>query len=110
MNKLIYKLKRFWRLKTQKSWPAGCGYQGYEFGGGYLDSECFGGRLFDMDNFYDGTLYEPMEDIPCPSCRRTDAIIYWAERSTDLPNKGDFCRAVNLVDDIRKNRGMEVAE
>ncbi len=81
--------------------PAGCGYQGYEFGASYPDSGCFGGKLYDMDNCdSDGLIYDPMEDIPCPMCNRAGAIEWWAESRMD----GDIIKATMLVDDIRKNR------
>lgn len=48
---------------------AGCGYTGHDFGAPYPDSECFGGRLYDMDNCdEEGNLYEPGDYIPCPDC------------------------------------------
>ena len=80
--------------------PAGCGYQGYEFGAAYPDSICFGGKLYDADNCdNDGNYYEPTEDIPCPLCREQDAIEYWTRQF------GDNARAAKtLVADIRKNR------
>lgn len=99
--------------------PSGCGYQGYEFGAGrYPDSECFGGRLYDMDNCDgDGNLYEPMDDIPCPMCRPKAAIAYYKSQNLlEMPlrnnrgeprglSKRDAARqARHLVNDIRKNR------
>ncbi len=95
-----------------------CDYQGYEFGAGrYPDSLCIDGRLFDADNCDDGgSLYEPMEYIPCPICHRGDAIEYWTERnsffadeemSDDEVDKLARENAISLVDDIRKNRGIE---
>lgn len=60
--------------------PAGCGYRGREFGANYLDSECFGGQLYDMDDCDDdGLIYEPGEYLPCPKCRMED----WFERVTE---------------------------
>jgi hypothetical protein len=98
---------------------AGCGYQGYEFGAGrYPDSQCFGGRLYDMDNCDDdGNLYAPMDDIPCPICRRREAIAYHKRQNLlVMPrrnargeprgySKRDAARmARHLVRDIRNNR------
>ena len=95
-----------------------CNYQGYEFGAGrYPDSVCIDGRLFDADNCdEEGSLYEPMDDIPCPICHRDEAIEYWVERnscfaddemSDDEVDKLARENAISLVDDIRKNRGIE---
>lgn len=48
--------------------PAGCGYMGHEFGAPYLDSACFGGRLYDMDDGDGDLINEPDEYLPCPNC------------------------------------------
>jgi hypothetical protein len=81
--------------------PAGCGYQGYEFGASYPDSACFGGKLYDMDACDgNGMIYDPMEDIPCPMCDRQAAIDWWSESRFD----GDIDSATKLVDDIINNR------
>lgn len=54
---------------------AGCGYRGFEFGGGYLDAVCIDGWLWDEDSVEDGMLYHGGPDFgyPCPKCR---AAIY----------------------------------
>jgi hypothetical protein len=90
--------------------PAGCGYQGYEYGARtYPDSICFGGRLYDADACDDkGNLYEPPEDIPCPMCDPKGAVEYWTQRNQ---NRGGSQRAArnaarSMVKDIRKNRGV----
>jgi hypothetical protein len=58
-----------------KTKTATCNYQGHEFGASYPDSVCVDGRLFDADNCDGrGNLYEPTEHIPCPKCRREDAV------------------------------------
>lgn len=46
-----------------------CGYQGFEFGGGYLDAQCIDGYLWDLDSCDEpgGVLYHGGE-IPCPKC------------------------------------------
>lgn len=81
-----------------------CDYQGYEFGANYPDSICIDGRLYDADNCdNEGNLYEPAEDVPCPMCRRDDAIAWWTRRFDDSENEAAMS-AVCLVDDIRKNR------
>lgn len=87
--------------------PAGCGYQGYEFGAGYPDSECFGGRLYDMDNCDDAGLYEPLDYVPCPMCDRRGAVAYHKQRnllSITLSKRRAARRAIMLVYDIRRNR------
>lgn len=96
-----------------------CGYQGYEFGAGtYPDSVCIDGRLHDADHCdNDGNLYANDEDVPCPMCRREDAIEWWYsrrenmsevgdERSWDVINAEHRANAISLVDDIRANRGV----
>lgn len=98
---------------TASSAPASresCGYQGYEFGAGtYPDSVCVEGRLFDADHCDEaGNLYEPLEDVPCPICRRADAVRYWTERNrcggTTQVVAAKAARA--LVTDIRQRRGL----
>lgn len=98
----------------------GCDYQGYEFGGGYLDSVCINGCLHDADNC-DGErlVYLNDDDIPCPMCRPLDSIEWWYEQNVfswdddeDMEdeeghNKRARDAAVSLVTDIRKNRGAE---
>lgn len=65
-----------------------CDYQGYEFGARYPDSVCIEGRLFDADYCDDnGNLYDNGEDIPCPICRREDAIKWWTGRSMNGTHK-----------------------
>jgi hypothetical protein len=90
-----------------KRLPEGCGYQGYEFGAAYPDSICCGGRLYDADNCDGkGNLYEPAEDIPCPMCRKPEAITYWYERNmlSGISSKKAMAAAVSLVTDIHQNR------
>lgn len=97
-----------------------CDYQGYEFGAGrYPDSLCIDGLLYDADSCDgDGNLYEPMEEIPCPICRPSDAIAWWAERNSFFIEEGESeeecderanAAAVSLVNDIRANRGLPAA-
>ena len=95
-----------------------CDYQGYEFGAGrYPDSVCFEGRLLDADNCDgDGNVYDNSEDIPCPMCRREEAIQWWTDRNSSFVDDDDDEEtsirkardaATSLVDDIRRNRGIE---
>lgn len=55
-----------------------CNYQGYEFGGGYLDSVCIEGYLWDADSG-DGDLLTFGGDLPCPSCNRAEWMAYHRE-------------------------------
>lgn len=87
--------------------PAGCGYQGYEFGASYPDSICYGGKLYDADNCDgEGNLYEPGEHIPCPMCHPRLAVRYWTERymlsGTTEAKAAEV--AESLVADIQSNR------
>lgn len=99
--------------------PSGCGYQGYEFGAGrYPDSQCFGGRLYDMDDCDgEGMIYEPGEYVPCPMCDPKGAIrrhkqdfLTQTRRASNGRlsmkfSKRDSARAArSLVRDIRRNR------
>jgi hypothetical protein len=93
-----------------KELPTGCGYQGYEFGGGYLDSLCCGGRLYDCDDCdSQGNLYDPVEEIPCPICHPRKAVAYWTHRNGlgGLGDPSDSKAARSLVADIRRNRGVK---
>jgi hypothetical protein len=84
-----------------------CNYQGYEFGAAYPDSVCIDGRLFDADNCdNNGNLYDNEEDIPCPICRRADAVQWHAERNygNGCTKKAALKAARHLVADIINNR------
>jgi hypothetical protein len=86
-----------------------CDYQGYEFGAGlYPDSVCIDGKLYDADHCdNNGNLYETECDIPCPICRKDDAIQYWYDVNFEGDNYEEALRcAKSLVSDIRKNRGF----
>lgn len=91
-----------------------CNYQGYEFGaGGYPDSVCIDGKLFDADKCDDdGNLYDMGYDIPCPICRPNDSIEHWFDSFNDGENNPDeaLSSAISLVNNIRKNRGMDAVE
>jgi len=70
--------------------PDGCGYMGHEFGARYLDSQCFGGQLYDLDNCDDsGNLYEPGEYIACPQCHMEE----WLEGLAEDVGSGIHDRA-----------------
>lgn len=88
-----------------------CNYQGYEFGAGrYPDSVCIDGRLLDADNCDGrGNLYDNEEDIPCPLCRPTAAVSYWAEQHLmigDVDHEEALAMATSRVIGIREKRGV----
>lgn len=87
----------------------GCGYQGYEFGAGYMDSICCDGRLLDADNCDEhGQLYDDGCDLPCPGCRPLDAMHRYADDNAHDPDtRWPRYSAWHLVMDIRRNRGMK---
>lgn len=81
-----------------------CGYQGYEFGATYPDSVCVDGRLLDADHCDDeGNIYDNDEDVPCPMCRREEAIRWHANRNHGTYKERMRCARL-LVADIHKNR------
>lgn len=55
--------------------PGTCGYTGYEFGGGYLDSVCIDGYLWDLDSGDDDGLLTIGGDRPCPKCNPEDEAL-----------------------------------
>jgi len=85
-----------------------CDYQGYEFGAGaYPDSVCLEGRLFDADYCDDqGNLYDKEDDVPCPMCRKDDAVKWhidqWGLGDKTYKERRKVARS--LVADIRRNR------
>jgi hypothetical protein len=94
-------------VTEERKLPEGCGYQGYEFGASYPDSQCFGGRLYDMDNCdSNGLIYEPGEEIPCPICHPRLSERYWTERNH--LSGASYLKARHaaklLVANIRRNR------
>lgn len=71
-----------------------CSYQGYEFGGGYLDSICCDGYLWDTDS---GGLDELGNnfldcggDIPCPSCNRAEWLAYYRSEIIEIGEEQGF--------------------
>ncbi len=81
-----------------------CNYQGYEFGARYPDSVCVDGRLLDADDCdSQGNLYDNEDDVPCPMCRREEAIRWHAGRMSG--RYVDRMKAArHLVADIHHNR------
>ena len=72
-------MARYRNKKKPPTLPDGCGYQGHEFGAQYLDSQCFGGRLYDMDNGDGDLIFEPDEYLHCPNCRMEE----WLENQQE---------------------------
>jgi hypothetical protein len=88
-----------------------CNYQGYEFGGGYLDSICIDGRLFDADNGEHTSegfaYYEPSQHLPCPQCQQLAAMSNYADDwLEDLDTRWPRYSAWHFIMDIRRNRGL----
>lgn len=86
-----------------------CSYQGYEFGANYPDSVCIDGSLQDADNCDGkGNIYLSEEDIPCPMCRKDDAVRWWIGQIQMRNEQKSYEErrkiARHLVADIRKNR------
>lgn len=82
-------------LTAEEGVATGCGYTGYEFGGGYLDSTCIDGYLWDLDSCDDagGGLTKGGE-IPCPKCN-ADA----ETQAPTPPSNGDVEGAVERIAD-----------
>ncbi len=84
-----------------------CGYQGYEFGGGYLDSLCCDGFLWDADSCDEpGGMLTSGGDIPCPQCN-TVAFLENARREAVEAGCGQsmltpWCGAVLWERDVLK--------
>lgn len=59
----------------------GCGYRGFEFGGGYLDAVCIDGWLWDEDSCDSpgGDLCHGGPDcgIACPKCNESEYCRYF---------------------------------
>ncbi len=73
------------KLARVKRLPDGCGYMGSHFGASYIDAECFGGRLYDMDYCDgDGLLFTPGDYVACPSCRTEE----WLEDAAGHADEG----------------------
>lgn len=73
--------------------PDGCGYMGHEFGAPYLDSQCFGGRLYDLDYCDGGMLIEPGDYLPCPNCRMEE----WFEKHAECVGSSIYDNAVSSL-------------
>ncbi|OVZ93086.1 hypothetical protein CBW54_03135 [Yersinia kristensenii] len=72
-----------------------CGYQGYEFGGGYLDSQCIDGFLWDMDSggvdSKGDTYLDFGGDVPCPDCNRKAWMAYYRADIIEIGQEQGFC-------------------
>ncbi|WP_447870231.1 hypothetical protein [Serratia fonticola] len=60
-----------------------CNYQGYEFGGGYLDSVCIDGELWDADSG-NGDMLTYGGNIPCSACNRSEWMAYYRSGIIDI--------------------------
>jgi hypothetical protein len=92
--------------------PEGCGYMGYDFGANYLDSQCFGGQLYDLDNGEGGVLNEPAEFLPCPICNPSEAVehlvrVYIDDIESETPEQDAFRKAVDRLNVVRAKKGAE---
>lgn len=71
-----------------------CGYQGYEFGGGYPDSICGDGYLWDADSGgYDeagNSVLDIGGEIPCPSCNRAAWLAYYRSEIIEIGEEQGF--------------------
>lgn len=61
---------------TSDDAPTGCGYEGYEFGGGYIDSVCIDGTLWDLDSCDDDGNLISGGAIPCRKCNTAKWVAY----------------------------------
>ncbi|THD47194.1 hypothetical protein ERD95_15290 [Enterobacteriaceae bacterium ML5] len=76
---------------TTENVPASCGYQGYEFHGGYPDSICGDGYLWDADSGFDGCL-DSGGEIPCPSCNRAAWLAYYRPEIIEIGEEQGYER------------------
>jgi len=87
--------------------PKGCGYMGHDFGAPYLDSECFGGQLYDLDDGENGLINEPEEYIPCPACNVVEAVkrltMHYYHSGEDRP----WHLAVARINVVRRSHGLQ---
>jgi hypothetical protein len=91
----------------------GCGYTGRDFGAPYPDSQCYGGRLFDMDKCDDkGNLtitgFEPL----CPNCRHKEwlavVLMFCNEEGWVASEAGEEKECPYTADNIRFPEDLEV--
>ena len=60
-----------------------CGYQGYEFGAGYLDSICCDGYLWDADSDDGEGRLTHGGEWPCPACNTEEMLSQALEDAQD---------------------------
>lgn len=61
-----------------------CNYAGYEFGGGYLDSMCIDGYLWDADSCDEpGGGLSIGGDLPCPQCNTVKFLEHGLDEARD---------------------------
>lgn len=85
-----------------------CGYEGYEFGAGYLDSACIDGYLWDQDKGNSGQLTGGPE-MPCPQCNGSkyvdmlkDELFKDGYFSHESPMSFDWMPKFNLHPKLRR--------
>ena len=66
-----------------------CDYTGHEFGGGYPDSVCIDGYLWDADSYEDGTLNTGGE-WACPRCNTKKMLEVALVSARDEPTSGVY--------------------
>jgi hypothetical protein len=98
-------------LDDEGNWPAGCGYQGYEFGAGrYPDSMCSGGWLLDCDaSDAPGMINEPSEWIPCPMCNPQAYVAHYKQicmNATTDTNSGGIKNTLSKRDAAKQARRL----
>lgn len=89
-----------------------CDYEGYEFGGGYLDATCIDGYLWDMDSTDDEGMLSSGGDIPCPKCN-SKAFLDYAKEDVECGvgsednNKELFVAAIKKVKSLNPKQCSE---
>ena len=92
-----------------------CDYEGYEFGGGYLDSTCIDGYLWDMDSSDEEGMLSSGGDIPCPKCNSKAFLDYVKEcvgygAGPENNNKEIFIAALKKVKSLNPQQCSEWVE
>lgn len=84
-----------------------CGYEGYEFGGSYIDSICIDGYLWDLDSCDEpGGGLTKGGDLPCPRCNTGEflrqALDAAQEDVAGVVQRTPYCAAVVWENSLRK--------
>lgn len=71
----------------------GCGYKGFEFGGGYLDAVCIDGWLWDLDSCDEPggplSIGGPSHGIACPKCNPKEYRRYFGCKNDEVKRRVD---------------------